>query len=191
MECRYVGSTVELIRPETGEALGGKCLARTRRGYVIETQAEEVFGPSKVVVWLRNNDHESVIEGRLKRIEGRFMSLQPTNTLFRVSHGREDRYNVETVMAHCEDQGELVFLQINNVGCRGFGFTSPAFPPNRPLIDFHITSPTVEIDLSGRLAHLCEQPDGQCRGGVELKLDTTVELRRWLSLLANCARQAA
>lgn len=191
MQCGYVGSQVELIRPETGEALGGKCLARTGNGWVIETHEEEVFGASKVVVWMRTPEQQSVIEGRLKRIEGRFMALRPVGTLLRVSHGREDRYPVQTVMAQCHDLSEPIFLQVNDVGCKGFGFTTPLKPPTDALIEFNITSPTVEINLSGRMAHIARLPNGQYRGGVELKLETTTELRRWLSLLANCALNAA
>lgn len=191
MDCHYVGSKVDVIRPDTGEALAGTCVSKTKEGWVIQGEDEEVFGPSPVVVWLRTVEQESVVQGRMRPLNGAFMSLKQTGVLLRVSHGREDRYAVDGITASCMNLGETVQLKLTNVGCRGFGFQSTAIPTSLHETEFTVTGPSGEFTMVGQVAHISPSADGMFRGGVCLKLESAIEKRKWLAILALTAQTAA
>ena len=191
MDCQFVGSKVEVIRPDTGEALSGKCVSKTKEGWVIQGEDEEVFGSTPVVAWLRTHEIESVVQGRMKPLNGPFMSLKQTGVLLRVSHGREDRYPVSDIQAVCLNLEESILLTLTDVGCRGFGFVCCSTPPSAHDVEFSVSGPSGQFQVTGTVVHLTPRTDGLFRGGVFLKLDHSAAKLKWLAVLAMCGQSAA
>ena len=191
MTCRYVGSEVEVIRPETGDTLQGRCIAKTSSGYVIEVAEEQVFGAATVVVWLKSNGYESVVRGQVKPVSGNFVSLKTTGEFLKVARGRENRCPINSISCKIDLGGSATILHLTDIGCGGFGFVSesPVLAGSQIEFEFEINGQT--IVMHGRIAHCRALSPVISRGGVELDLTGHEATRQWLAVLGFCSPIAA
>ncbi len=182
---------VEIYSPGSGEAVTGVCMGKSRSGWVIEADDEAHFGRSHVLGWISSNGEETVVKGHVRPINGRFLSLRPTEPVLASTESRQHRYAVDGIPIRVIQGDNVEAVYATDLSCRGFGFVSahPLDAGEPALFEFPVGLGALKVP--GTLIHQRLLAPMLYRGGGSLNLASSEERRGWMCLLADVIKTAA